>query len=143
MMPLNFIRCDKATIVLILVLLIFENVFYFKKAFYHMLFFIWNFLICMTFRLANTSLNTVSYSSLYMLYGLSDEMWDVRNVVCYGSDILRMWDLGDVRYSGCGMFGMWNVQDVGCGMWDVCQDVGCWFTNATQRQLEFQRWKWN
>ena len=60
-----------------------------------------------------------------MLYGLSDEMWDVGNVVCYGIDILRMWDLGDVRYSGCGMFGMWNVQDVGCGMWDVCQDVGC------------------
>ena len=67
----------------------------------------------MTFRLANTSLNTVSYSSLYMLYGLSDEMYDVGNVVCYGSDILRMWDLGDVRYSGCGMFRMWNVRDVG------------------------------
>ena len=79
----------------------------------------------MAFRLANTILNTVSYLSLYMLYGLSDEMWDVGNVVCYGIDILRMWDLGDVKYSGCGMFGMWNVQDVGCGMWDVCQDVGC------------------
>ena len=49
-----------------------------------------------------------------MLYGLSDEMWDVGNVVCYGSDILRMWDLGDVRYSGCGM---WDVGRLpGCGM---------------------------
>ena len=63
-----------------------------------------------------------------MLYGLSDEMWDVGNVVCYGSDILRVWDLGDVRYSGCGIFRMWDVSDVecsGCGMWDVGRLPGC------------------
>ena len=50
----------------------------------------------MTFRLANTSLNTVFYSSLYMLYGLSDEMWDSGNVVCYRRSILSMWDVGVV-----------------------------------------------
>ena len=84
----------------------------------------------MTFRLANTSINTVSYSSLNMLYGLSDEMWDVGNVVRYGSGILSMWNVGDVW-----MLGMWDIGDVGClgcgklgmwyvEMWDVW-DVGC------------------
>ena len=66
----------------------------------------------MTFRLANTSLNTVSYSSLYMLYGLSDEMWIVGNVVYYGSGILSMLNVGgcvdvrDVRYWMCWMLGL-------------------------------------
>ena len=100
----------------------------------------------MTFRLANTSINTVSYSSLNMLYGLSDEMWDVGNVVRYGSGILSMWNVGDVwmlgmwdigdvgclgcGMSGCGMFGMWDVRDVVFsgyemfGMWDV-RNVEC------------------
>ena len=54
----------------------------------------------MTFRLANPSLNTVSYSSLYMLYSLSDEMWVVGNVVCYGSGILSMLNVGDVWMLG-------------------------------------------
>ena len=63
----------------------------------------------MTFRLANTSLNTVSYSSLYMLYGLSDKMWDVGNVVCYGSGLLSMSDVGDVWMLGCEVWGMWDV----------------------------------
>ena len=88
----------------------------------------------MTSRLANTSLYTVSYSSLYMLYGLSDEVWDAGNVVCYGSSILSMWDVWNVRCLGCGMFRMWDVWDVGCsdcgmfGMWDVRDvgDLGCW-----------------
>ena len=54
----------------------------------------------MTFRLANTGLIYVSYSSLYMLYGLFDEKWNVENVVCYGSGILSMWDVGDVWMLG-------------------------------------------
>ena len=49
----------------------------------------------MTFRLKNTSLNIVSYSSLFMLYDLSDEFWDVGNVVCQESGILSMWDVDD------------------------------------------------
>ena len=89
----------------------------------------------MTFKLANISLNTASYSSLYMPYGLPDEMWDVGNVVCYGSGILSMldvgdvcmlgmWDIGDMDvgnfwYWGCGMLGMWDVQYVVCRMWDM------------------------
>ena len=97
----------------------------------------------MTFRLANTSLNTVSYSSLYMLYGLSDEMWIVGNVVYYGSGILSMSNVGgcvdvrDVRYWMCWMLGLWDIGRYGMfgmcecsrcgmfGMWDVW-DVGCW-----------------
>ena len=87
----------------------------------------------MTSRLANTSLYTVSYSSLYMLYGLSDEVWDAGNVVCYGSSILSMWNVWNVRCLGCGIFRMWDVQIAGClgcgmlgmlGIWDV-GDVEC------------------
>ena len=125
-----------------------------------MLFFISNFFICMNFRLANTSINTVSYSCLYMLFVLSEELWDVGNVVCYGSGILsmwdvgdvwmlgmwdigdvwcwgcgmfRMWDLGDVLCWGCAMFRMWYVEDVGCRMRDVCRVVGCWFTKYLKK----------
>ena len=36
----------------------------------------------MTCWLKNTSLDIVYYSSLFMLYDLPDEMWDVGNVVC-------------------------------------------------------------
>ena len=61
----------------------------------------------MNFRLANTSLNTVSCSCLYMLFVLSEEMWDVGNGVCYGSGILSMWDVEDVW-----MLGMWDIGDV-------------------------------
>ena len=25
-------------------------------------------------------------------------------------------------------FGRWDVRDVGRGMWNVCRNVGCWFT---------------
>ena len=84
MIALNFIRCYHP----IIVLLIFENVFYLEKndlSFESLssvfFFFICSFFICMTFWLNNTSLNTVSYSTLFMLYDLSDEMWDVGNVV--------------------------------------------------------------
>ena len=42
-----------------------------------------------------------------MLFVLSEELWDVGNVVCYGSGILSMWDVGDVW-----MLGMWDIGDV-------------------------------
>ena len=83
----------------------------------------------MTFRLANTSLYTVSYSSLYMLYGLSDEVWHAGNVVCYGSSILSMWDVWNVRCLGCVMLRMWDVWDVGrsdCGMFGMLGMLGIW-----------------
>ena len=35
------------------------------------------------------------------------DMWNVRDVGCWGCGMLRMWD---VQYVGCGMFiGMWDV----------------------------------
>ena len=43
-----------------------------------------------------------------MLYDLSDEMWDIGNVVCWGSGILSMWDVGDVGCLGCGDVGCWG-----------------------------------
>ena len=49
-------------------------------------------------------------------------MWDVGNVGCWGCGMLKMWDVEDVGCWGCRVFGRW---DVGCGMWDVCRDVGC------------------
>ena len=67
----------------------------------------------MTFRLTNTSLNTVSYSILFILYDLSDEMWDVGNLVCYGSGILSMWDVGMWKCWGYGILGMWDVGNSG------------------------------
>ena len=67
----------------------------------------------MTFRLTNTSLNTVSYSSLFTLYDLPDEMWDVGNVVCYGSGILSMWDVGMWKCWGYGILEMWDVGNSG------------------------------
>ena len=57
-------------------------------------------------------------------------MWDVKDVGCAGCRMCGMWDVRDVACAGCGMFGMWDVWDVGCGMWDVCRDVGCWFTKC-------------
>ena len=49
-----------------------------------------------------------------MLYGLSDEMWVVGNVVCYGSGILSMLNVRDVRYGRCGMLEVCDVGGVGC-----------------------------
>ena len=103
----------------------------------------------MAFRLANTILNTVSYLSLYMLYGLSDEMWDVGNVVCQKWHIehvgswgcvnvrdVRYWeqgmlgicDVGGVGCQGCGILGMWDVRDVGCSRCSIsrCGMFGMW-----------------
>ena len=49
---------------------------------------------------------------------------------CLGFRMFCMCDVRDVGCWACGMFGMWYVRmwdarDVGCGMWDVCRDVGC------------------
>ena len=65
-MTLSFIRCDHANILLIKVLLIFENVFYLEKSVLSCVIFHLKFFICRLFRLANTFLSTVSYSNLYM-----------------------------------------------------------------------------
>ena len=67
----------------------------------------------MTFRRTNTSFNTVSCSSLFMLYDLSDEMM----LIMWYARENAYWDVGDVEICGCfrfGMFQIWNVQDVGC-----------------------------
>ena len=69
----------------------------------------------MTFRPANTSLNTVvSYSNLFMLYDVSGGMWDVGDVMYWGYGMLGLWDMGEVECSGCGMLEMWDVGDVRC-----------------------------
>ena len=57
------------------------------------------------------------------------EVWNVRDVGCSGCGMFGIWDVGDVGLqdvgcSGCGMLGMWDVRDVGCGIWDVCRDLG-------------------
>lgn len=86
----------------------------------------------MTFRLANTSLGA----------------WDVN---CSGYGFCEMQNVQDVGRSVCGMFIIWDVWDVECsgysvldmaylgramrrirdaqnlecGTWDVCLDIGC------------------
>ena len=56
---------------------------------------------------------------------------------CLGFGMFGIWNVQDVGCLGCGMFGMCDVRDVGCSgcgmfarMWDVCSDVGCWFTKC-------------
>ena len=107
-MTINFIRRDHANIILIIILLIFENVLYLEKSVLCVVFHLK--LLCLyDFQACNTSLNTVSYSSLYMLYGLSDEIWHVGNAVCYGSCILRMCDIRNMS-----VLEMWDIGDVRC-----------------------------
>ena len=63
--------------------------------------------------------------SCYMIFLTRRNMLGMRytrEVAYWGCGMLGMWDVGDVGCWECGMFGMW---DVGCGMWDVCRDVGC------------------
>ena len=139
-MALTFIRCCHA----IIVLLIFQNVFYFKKTFYYVLFSIWNFRIkilflipvysCYMICLTECSMFGMRYARevAYWGYGMLG-MWDIGDVGCWRCGMLGMWDVGDVGCWGCGMLGMRNVQDwdvrnMGCGMWDVCRDVERWFT---------------
>ena len=46
---------------------------------------------------------------------------------CHASHVLQF--LAD-----CGIFEMQDSLDVeclGCGVWNVCWDVGCWFTNVS------------
>ena len=57
------------------ILLIFENVFYLEK----------NVLSCVIFDMKFVSLNTVSYSSLFVLHDLADKIWDVG---CWGRGML-------------------------------------------------------
>ena len=57
------------------ILLIFENVFYLEK----------NVLSCVIFDMKFVYLNTVSYSSLFVLHDLSDKIWDVG---CWGRGML-------------------------------------------------------
>ena len=50
--------------------------------------------------------------------------WHIEHVRCWGCE-----DVGDVEYWEFGMFripddGGWDVRDMGCGMWDVCRDLG-------------------
>ena len=110
-MELTFIRCSHA----IIVLLIFENMFYFKK----------NVLLCYF----PFEISVLKYCSLFQSVRVIWFVWFV------WFDL----DAGHVGCWGCGMFKMWDVyRDVGCwfsksrklgmcdvGMWDV-GDVGCW-----------------
>ena len=67
-----------------------------------------------------------------MLYVVSDGLWNLWDVECYGCRMFGMWDVCDVGCFGmrdmeCGMFaGMWGVylKDPDIGMSDV-RDVGC------------------
>ena len=49
---------------------------------------------------------------------------DDGDVGCSGYGMSRMWTVQDVERLGCGMLGGWDVRDMGCGMWDVCRDLG-------------------
>ena len=136
-MTLNFIRCDHATIVLIIVLPIFENVFYLEKSVLSCVIFIWNFIICM-------NCQTCKYRLKYcILFQFIHTIWFVwRDVGCWECGMLEKWHIehvgcwryGDVGYVECWgfrMFRMWDIRDVGCSrygmleMWDV-RDVECW-----------------
>ena len=102
-MALTFIRCCHA----IIVLLIFQNVFYLKKKHFIMCYFPFE-------------ISVLKYCSLFQFVRVIWFVWFV------WFDL----DVGDVGSSRCGMLGMWDVQDVGYEMWDVCRDVGCWFTKC-------------
>ena len=100
-----------------------------KKTFCHVLFFILNFFICMTFRLTNTSLNMVP-TFQFSLYDLSDKMWHIEHVGSLGCGLLRILVVEGVEMLGMGMLVISDVGDMGCwgsemlGMWDA-GDVGC------------------
>ena len=104
----------------IMVLHIFQNVFYFKKTFYYVLFSIWHFRINMLF--------LIQVYSCYMIFLTRRNMLGMRyarEVAYWGCGMLgmfRIWNVGDVGCWGCGMLGMWDAGNVGCsgcGMWDV------------------------
>ena len=40
-------------------------------------------------------------------------MWNVWDVGCSRSEIIKMLDVPEVRSSRCGMLGIWDIQDVG------------------------------
>ena len=72
-----------------------------KKTFCHVLFFILNFFICMTFRLTNTSLNMVP-TFQFSLYDLSDKMWHIEHVGSWGCGLLRILVVEGVEMLGWG-----------------------------------------
>ena len=56
---------------------------------------------------------------MFILYDVSDKIWDVCDMVCLGCEMFGMWNVWDVECSGWGMFGMWNDWDkryLECGM---------------------------
>ena len=149
MMALNFIRCDNATIVLILVLLIFENVFYLEKSVLSSVNFHSKFPYLYDFQACKYQLKySILFQFIHAIWFVWRDVWcwkcgmlwkwHIAHVGSWGCEIFRLWDVQDVGCFGCGMFGMW---DVGCGTFAGMSDVD--LQNATQRQLEFQRWKWN
>ena len=154
-MTLNLTRRDHDTIVLIIVLLIFENVFYLGKSasscvvFHLKLLHLYDFQVC---KYQLTSLYPIPIYTCYMVClrcGML-EMWYAKEVaywacgmlgMCgfHGCGILTTWDVRDVGFWERGMFEMWDVWDVECsgcgklGMWDVrdvgfsgCEMLGMW-----------------
>ena len=68
-----------------------------------------------------------------MPYDVYGELWDPKGEGFLGCGFFWMWDVRAVGCWGYGMLRMWNVRDVGClgcTMWDVCWNVGCWFTKC-------------
>ena len=87
---------------------------------------------CHKYQFNNFSPITVfSCHIMFMVnYGIL-RMKDFSDVNFFGCGMLGLWDVGDMGCWGCGIFGMWNARVVGClgcTMWDVCWNVGCWFT---------------
>ena len=94
-----------------------------------MLFFIWNFFICMTF-------HACKYCILFQFIHAIWFVW--RNVGCWECGMLGkghiehvgFWgcvDVGDVEFGGFRMFRRWDVRNVECmgyGMFGIW-DVGC------------------
>ena len=125
-----------------------------SKTFSCLLFLVWNFLICMVFRLVSNFLTTPVLLQFFMPYNVYDGLWDARclgcrtfrmldvwnagrrDVGCLRCDMFGMWDVRGVGYLGCGIFRIWNVWDVecsGCGMFGMrdvrdmeCLGCGMW-----------------
>ena len=146
LMALHFIRRDHSTIVLIIVLLIFENVFYLEKSVLSCVIFHLKLLHLYDFQACKDRLKILYLISVYTCYmvcltrcGMLEMwyarsgilsmwevgdvwmlgMWDIGNRGCWEFVMLGVWDVKDVGYWGCGMFGMWDVRDV------AFRDVGC------------------
>ena len=122
--------------------------------YYYVLFFIWNFFICMTFQAWKYQLNyCILYQFIHAIWFVWWDVgcwecgtlgkWHIEDVGCWrcgyvgdlgcsGCSMLGMSDVGDVGCCRCGMFGMWDVWDKRCGIWGGCWDGGYWFTKCLQ-----------